>query len=102
MRVAAARNQAEAEFLQGLLLEEGIPSLAAPLGRLRRPRLPRRRPARHARAARGELAARELLGTRPAPPVARAPRRPGREAALALAALVLALVLAGVVSAVLS
>ena len=27
MRVAAARHQAEAEFLQGLLLEEGIPSL---------------------------------------------------------------------------
>jgi hypothetical protein len=28
VRVAAARNQAEAEMLQGLLLEEGIPSLA--------------------------------------------------------------------------
>jgi hypothetical protein len=27
VRVAGARNQAEAEFLQGLLLEEGIPSL---------------------------------------------------------------------------
>ena len=28
MRVAAARHQAEAEMIQGLLLEEGIPSLA--------------------------------------------------------------------------
>ena len=27
MRVAGARNQAEAEFIQGLLLEEGIPSM---------------------------------------------------------------------------
>jgi hypothetical protein len=27
VRVAGARNQAEAEFLQGLLLEEGVPSL---------------------------------------------------------------------------
>ena len=27
MRVAWARNQAEAEFIQGLLLEEGVPSL---------------------------------------------------------------------------
>jgi hypothetical protein len=26
-RVAGARNQAEAEFIQGLLLEEGVPSL---------------------------------------------------------------------------
>ena len=27
VRVAGARNQAEAEFVQGLLLEEGVPSL---------------------------------------------------------------------------
>ena len=27
MRVAGARNQAEAEFIQALLLEEGVPSL---------------------------------------------------------------------------
>jgi hypothetical protein len=27
VRVASARNQAEAEFIQGLLLEEGVPSL---------------------------------------------------------------------------
>ena len=29
VRVAGARNQAEAEFIQGLLLEEGIPSMCA-------------------------------------------------------------------------
>src|SRR3981081_322852 len=28
VRVAGGRNQAEAEFIQGLLLEEGVPSLA--------------------------------------------------------------------------
>ena len=27
MRVAGARNQAEAEFIQGMLLEEGVPSM---------------------------------------------------------------------------
>ena len=27
MRVAGGRNQAEAEFIQGLLLEEGVPSM---------------------------------------------------------------------------
>jgi Putative prokaryotic signal transducing protein len=27
VRVAGARNQAEAEFIQGLLLEEGVPSM---------------------------------------------------------------------------
>jgi hypothetical protein len=27
VKVAGARNQAEAEFIQGLLLEEGVPSL---------------------------------------------------------------------------
>ena len=27
MRVTGARNQAEAEFIQGLLLEEGVPSM---------------------------------------------------------------------------
>jgi hypothetical protein len=32
VRVAAARHQAEAEFLQGLLLEEGIPSLVRRTG----------------------------------------------------------------------
>ena len=65
MRVAGARHQAEAELIQGLLLEEGVPSDAAPhpgfdvpdmlaagprdvmvprLGRRGRPRGPARRP----------------------------------------------------------
>jgi hypothetical protein len=63
VRIAAARNQPEAELLQGLLLEEGIPSMVRPVGRLRRPRLPRLRAARRARAAVGEAAARDLLRT---------------------------------------
>ena len=47
VKVAFARNQAEAEMLQGLLLESGIPSVLKRSRRLRRPRVPRRRPARH-------------------------------------------------------
>ena len=74
VRVAAARHQAEAEFLQGLLLEEGIPSmmrrsggfdvpdfLAAGPRDIARPavgRAGRARGARHHRAAeRGRVAA---------------------------------------------
>src|SRR5215207_1311289 len=40
VKVAGAENQAEAEFVQGLLREEGVPSVAAPSARLRRSRLP--------------------------------------------------------------
>ncbi len=50
VKVGFARNQSEAELIQGLLLEEGIPSMQQAHPRLRRPRLPRRRAARHPRA----------------------------------------------------
>ena len=50
VRVAGGRNQAEAELIQGMLLEEGVPSMLRRTARLRRARLPRRRAARRARA----------------------------------------------------
>ena len=46
MRVAGGRNQAEAELIQGMLLEEGVPSMLRRSAGLRRARLPRRGPAR--------------------------------------------------------
>ena len=96
VRVARRSNQPEAELLQALLLEAGHAVARAPLRRLRRARLPRRRPARRARARGGEAAAREVLGTRPAPAVgAHAGAGWVRMLALVLAALVIALVCRG-------
>ena len=48
-RVATARQQPEAELIQMLLLEEGVPSTVRRVGRLRRARFARRGPARRAR-----------------------------------------------------
>ena len=61
MTVAGARNQAEAEFIQGMLLEEGVPSMLRRTRGLRRARHAGRRPARRARARSGADAAREVL-----------------------------------------
>ena len=52
VRVAGGRNQAEAELIQGMLLEEGVPSILRRSAGLRRARLPGRRPARRAGAER--------------------------------------------------
>ncbi len=49
VKVARASNQAEAEFIAGLLLEEGIPSLVRRAPRRRRARLPGGGRARRAR-----------------------------------------------------
>jgi zinc ribbon protein len=97
VRVAGARHQAEAELVQGILLEEGIPSM------LRRSRGfdvpdmlaagPRdvMVPASGAHAAREVLMAAELVGTE-AP--ARAVERPGRLLAGLLAAFALVAIIA--------
>ena len=50
VRVAGGRNQAEAELIQSILLEEGVPSILRRSAGLRRARLPRRRAPRRARA----------------------------------------------------
>ena len=53
VRVAGSRNQAEAELIQGLLLEEGVPSILQPHRRVRRAGHAGRGSARRPRAAGG-------------------------------------------------
>ncbi len=101
VRVATAQNQPEAELVQGLLLEAGIPSLARRSGGFDVPDFLAAGPRDVLVPRGGAAAARELLGNPPAVAVARTPA-PGwvRALALALALLVIALVLAGVVAAI--
>ncbi|HKH16923.1 MAG TPA: hypothetical protein VKA57_05305 [Solirubrobacteraceae bacterium] len=101
VRVATAQNQPEAELVQGLLLEAGIPSLARRSGGFDVPDFLAAGPRDVLVPRGGEAAARELLGTRPVTAPSRTPA-PGwvRTLALALAVLVVALVAAGVVSAI--
>jgi hypothetical protein len=101
VRVATAQNQPEAELLQGLLLEAGIPSLVRRAGGFDVPDFLAAGPREVLVPRGGEAAARELLGTRPP----RAPVRrtaPGwvRALALALALVVVAFVVFGVVVAI--
>jgi hypothetical protein len=102
VRVATAQNQPEAELMQGLLLEAGIPSLARRSGGFDVPDFLAAGPRDVLVPRGGEAAARELLGTRAA--VAAADRTPAprwvRTLALVLAVLVVGLVVAGLVSAV--
>ena len=77
MRVAAARHQAEAEFLQGMLLEEGIPSLMRRSGGFDVPDFLAAGPRDILVPQSGALAAREALGTTaPAAALRRRSRRP--------------------------
>jgi hypothetical protein len=101
VRVATAQNQPEAELVQGLLLEAGIPSLARRSGGFDVPDFLAAGPRDVLVPRGGEAAARELLGTRPAGAAPRSPA-PGwvRTLAFVLAVLVLALVAAGVISAI--
>ncbi len=101
--VAAARHQAEAEFLLGLLLEEGIPSLLRRSGGFDVPDFLAAGPRDVLVPQSGALAAREALGTT-APPVLgqrRGTARPWvRALAAALAVLLIATVAAGVMTAI--
>jgi hypothetical protein len=106
VRVAAARHQSEAEFLQGLLLEEGIPSLTRRSGGFDVPDFLAAGPRDILVPQSGALAAREALGTTAPPagvpgPLARGAAKPWvRALAAALAVLLIAIVAAGVVTAV--
>ena len=103
VRVAAVRNQAEAELLQGLLLEEGIPSLARRSGGFDVPDFLAAGPRDVLVPQSGELAARDLLRTTaPRPQVSgRQGARPWvRALAAALAVLIFATVAAGVIAAI--
>jgi hypothetical protein len=103
--VAAARHQAEAEFLQGLLLEEGIPSLLRRSGGFDVPDFLAAGPRDVLVPQSGAIAAREALGTTAPPAGAALPRRATaqpwvRALAAALAVLVLATIAAGVMAAI--
>ena len=102
VRVAAARNQPEAELLQGLLLEHGIPSLVRRSGGFDVPDFLAAGPRDVLVPQSGELVARETIGV-PAP----RPPLPGRSTspwvralAAALAVFIVALVAAGVIAAI--
>ena len=106
VRVAAARHQSEAELIQGMLLEEGIPSLTRRSGGFDLPDFLAAGPRDILVPQSGALAAREALGTT-APPLGSAawPRRGNarpwvRALAAALAVLVVACVAAGVMAAI--
>ena len=103
VRVATARNQPEAELLQSLLLEAGVPALARRSGGFDVPDFLAAGPRDVLVPRGGEAVARELLGT--AAPV-RSPRRPApvwvRALALALAGLIVVFVAAGVLAAILA
>jgi hypothetical protein len=103
VRVAAARHQAEGEFLQGLLLEEGIPSMLRRSGGFDVPDFLASGPRDIVVPQSGALAAREALGTTLPRAAAAAPSglsRPWvRPLAAALAVLVIAIVAAGVIAA---
>jgi hypothetical protein len=84
VRAAWARNQAEAELIQGLLLEEGIPSLARRSGGFDVPDFLASGPRDVMVAAGGLDAARELLGDTQAPRRLPAQRHPAWIRALAV------------------
>jgi hypothetical protein len=103
VRVATARHQAEADLLEGMLLEEGIPSLVRRSGGFDVPDFLASGPRDILVPESGAELAREILGT-PAP-VAAARSGEGTPAwvkamAVALAVVILALVAAGVFAAV--
>jgi hypothetical protein len=83
VRAAWARNQAEAELIQGLLLEEGIPSLARRSGGFDVPDFLASGPRDVLVAAGGLDAARELLGDTRGPRRLPAERHPAWIRALA-------------------
>ena len=105
VRVATARHQAEAELLEGMLLEEGIPSLTRRAGGFDVPDFLASGPREILVPASGAELARELLGS-PAPTNWRR-RGEGtpvwvQALAVALAVGLLALIAAGVFAAVFS
>jgi hypothetical protein len=103
VRVASARHQAEAELLQGMLLEEGIPSLLRRTGGFDVPDFLAAGPRDVLVPESGALAAREALGVPPPGPSAlprRTTARPWvRALAGALAVFVVACVAAAVIAA---
>jgi hypothetical protein len=104
-RVGWARNQAEAEMMEGLLLEQGIPSLVRRTGGADVPDFLAAGPREILVPATGAALARELLGT--AEPPGSDPAGDGTPAwvkalAVAVAVAIVAIIAAGVFAAVFS
>src|SRR5215213_9386041 len=103
VRVAGARNQAEGELVQGMLLEEGVPSLMRRSGGFDVPDFLASGPRDILVPASGADAARDILrvGERPAAPATAGSGRAHwvRALAAALAVLIAALVAAGLFEA---
>jgi hypothetical protein len=103
VRVGTARNQAEAELLEGMLLEEGIPSLLRRSGGFDVPDFLASGPRDILVPAAGAEAAREVLGTpEPVASAGSGERTPAwvKALAVALAVGIVALIAAGVFAAV--
>jgi hypothetical protein len=106
VKVGWARNQAEAELIAGMLLEEGIPSVTRRSGGFDVPDFLAAGPRDILVAASGEDAARDLLRTTAPAGAAPRPRRPApawvRALALLLVLVTIAIVVAGVINALLA
>ena len=101
VRVASARHQAEAELLQGMLLEEGIPSLARRSGGFDVPDFLASGPRDILVPSSGADAAREALG-QPHGPRRLPPRRVPPWARVLAFALVVSVLVASVASIILT
>lgn len=103
VRIASARHQAEAEMLEGMLLEEGIPALVRRSGGFDVPDFLAGGPRDILVPASGAEAARETLGVTAPPPRPRSTVHGTppwvRGLAVLLAAVIVALVIAGLVAA---
>jgi len=102
VRVGTARNQAEAELLEGMLLEEGIPSLVRRTGGFDVPDFLASGPRDILVPAAGADLAREMLGTPETVVATEAEGTPAwvKALAVALAVGIVALIAAGVFAAV--
>jgi hypothetical protein len=96
-RVAVARNLAEGEMLQGILLEEGIPSYLRRSGGFDVPDFLAAGPRDVMVPSSGVSAARELLGTDD-PAVMELEARPSQNAFRILAAILIVLLLASLIT----
>jgi Putative prokaryotic signal transducing protein len=105
VKVARARHQAEAEMIENLLLEQGIPALSRRSGGFDVPDFLASGPRDILVPASGAEAAAEVLGSEEPPAAPRAEPGPPawvRALAVALAVLILAVIAAGVLTAITS